>query len=41
MKHIGAAALFVVDILITPVVGVLFGLTFIAVQIGSWTGSKS
>ena len=41
MKHIGAAALFVVDILITLVVGVLFGLTFIAVQIGSWTGSKS
>ena len=41
MKHIGGAALLILDIAITLVVGVLFGLTFIAVQIGSWTGSKS
>ena len=41
MKHIGGAALFVVDIAITLVVGVLFGLTFIGVQVASWTGSKS
>lgn len=40
MKHIGAGVLFVVDIVITLVVAVLFGLTFVAAQIGSWTGNE-
>lgn len=41
MKKLGAAIIFVLDILATLLVGVLFGITFIGVQVASWTGSKS
>ena len=41
MKRIAAVALFLLNIIITILVAILFGLTFIGVQIGSWTGRRS
>lgn len=41
MKHIGAAALFVLDTVAFMLLGVLFGIVFIGAQVASWTGSDS
>jgi len=38
---IGSAIIFVLDLIATVLVGILFFVTFIGVQIGSWTGSES
>ena len=41
MKHIGGAIIFILDVLAFLCLGVLFGITFIGIQVASWTGSKS
>lgn len=41
MKRIGAAIIFVLDMIAFLLLGVLFGIVFVGVQIGSWTGSRS
>lgn len=41
MKRIGSIIIFALDMLAFMLLGVLFGITFIGVQVASWTGSKS
>ena len=41
MKHIGAAVIFILDVLAHVALGILFLVTFVGVQVASWTGSKS
>ena len=41
MKKLGGIIIFVLDVLAFLCLGVLFGITFIGVQVASWTGSKS
>jgi len=41
MKFIGTAIIFALDVLAFVLLGVLFFLTFVGVQVASWTGSKS
>lgn len=41
MKKLGSIIIFVLDMIATVLVGILFGITFVAVQVASWTGSKS
>ena len=38
---IGAAILFILDVAAFVCLGVLFGITFIGVQLASWTGRRS
>lgn len=40
MKHIGAAFIFMLDMIIFVLLGMLFGLVFIGAQIASWTEAE-
>jgi len=41
LAGIGSAIIWVLDMIATVLVGILFFITFVGVQVASWTGSKS
>jgi len=41
MKHIGSGCIFMLDMIVFVLLGLLFGIVFVGAQIASWTGSES